>query len=248
MPKKGLSEFMAEKHALGKAALNSLRLLVDRYPYYHAARLLYLRALYRNHDEDFDSELHKAALFVPSRQVLYAIIEGESLRPSRPSAKAGDGTGAASQDRTATLIDQFLSDTEEEGKPRRQPHVDASVDYLEFLRQNESDSEVFSAPQGTEGQGSPMSNVIDAFLNNQGRLVLHERSDEEMLKPLPDDSSPGAGSVLTETMAKIYIKQQKYDQALEIISKLRLKYPNKSRYFADQIRFLGKVIANDRNK
>ena len=33
-------------------------------------------------------------------------------------------------------------------------------------------------------------------------------------------------SCFTETLAKIYVKQQRYSKALEIIKKLSLKYPN----------------------
>ncbi|MEG1187566.1 MAG: tetratricopeptide repeat protein, partial [Bacteroidales bacterium] len=38
--------------------------------------------------------------------------------------------------------------------------------------------------------------------------------------------------------------QKKYSKALEIIKKLSLKYPEKNVYFADQIRFLEKIITN----
>ncbi|MDR0976793.1 MAG: tetratricopeptide repeat protein, partial [Prevotellaceae bacterium] len=50
------------------------------------------------------------------------------------------------------------------------------------------------------------------------------------------------------TLAKIYIKQQRYEKALEIIKKLSLNYPNKNSYFADQIRFLEKLIINAKSK
>jgi len=49
-------------------------------------------------------------------------------------------------------------------------------------------------------------------------------------------------------LAKIYVKQQRYSKALEIIKKLSLKYPKKNAYFADQIRFLEKLIINAKSK
>ncbi len=55
-------------------------------------------------------------------------------------------------------------------------------------------------------------------------------------------------SCFTETLAKIYIKQHRYDKALEIIKKLSLNYPKKNAYFADQIRFLEKLIINAKSK
>lgn len=59
---------------------------------------------------------------------------------------------------------------------------------------------------------------------------------------------PGADSMLSESLAKIYIKQHKYAKALEIIKSISLKFPEKSIYFADQIRFLQKLIINEQFK
>ena len=53
-------------------------------------------------------------------------------------------------------------------------------------------------------------------------------------------------SYFTETLARIYIKQGRYSKALEIIQRLSLNYPKKNAYFADQIRFLEKLIANSK--
>ncbi|MBO5053789.1 MAG: hypothetical protein J6C44_06115 [Muribaculaceae bacterium] len=58
----------------------------------------------------------------------------------------------------------------------------------------------------------------------------------------PHTSDPTPSS-LNESLAKIYIKQGRYRRAYEIISDLNLKYPEKSVYFADQLRFLNKLIA-----
>ncbi|MFC2457437.1 MAG: tetratricopeptide repeat protein, partial [Prevotella intermedia] len=40
----------------------------------------------------------------------------------------------------------------------------------------------------------------------------------------------------------------RYSKALEIIQRLNLLYPKKNRYFADQIRFLEKLIINNNKK
>ena len=54
-------------------------------------------------------------------------------------------------------------------------------------------------------------------------------------------------SYFTETLARIYNKQGRYEKALEIIQRLNLNYPKKNAYFADQIRFLEKLILNNKN-
>lgn len=53
---------------------------------------------------------------------------------------------------------------------------------------------------------------------------------------------PGDDTSLSESLAKIYIKRGRYDKAFEIIHNLSLNNPKKSVYFADQLRFLRKLL------
>ena len=70
-----------------------------------------------------------------------------------------------------------------------------------------------------------------------------EEEESEKIEEEPEEES-----YFTETLAKIYVKQQRYSKALEIIRKLNLKYPKKNAYFADQIRFLEKLIINAKSE
>ncbi len=247
MPRKGIAEYIMAR-GLSTSAQSHLRQLVERYPYFHAVRLLYLRSLFQNHDPSFDAELRKAALYVPSRTVLYNIIEGDRLNPAQLSASHGTAQTASKphEDRTNSLIGQFLDSLPAE-KPTTQHKADATVDYIAFLQQSGTDSSPLGSTITARKEASGTMSVIDSFLDNEEKLVIHDRKDEELLKPQADDDSNVGGRILTETMAKIYIKQKKYDQALEIIQTLSLKNPKKSRYFADQIRFLEKLITNSKN-
>ena len=90
-------------------------------------------------------------------------------------------------------------------------------------------------------------NLIDAFINNEGGSFTLQETPEYL--PQVEDLDGETGQVgdegyFTETLAKIYIKQGRYSKALEIIKRLNLNYPKKNAYFADQIRFLEKLIIN----
>ena len=63
-----------------------------------------------------------------------------------------------------------------------------------------------------------------------------------------EESSKEEESYFTETLSRIYIKQGRYEKALEIITQLNLNIPKKNAYFADQIRFLEKLIINNKHK
>lgn len=86
--------------------------------------------------------------------------------------------------------------------------------------------------------------TIDEVYESEEENDFEEEDSPEETR----DSDDLDDSCFTETLARIYIKQQKYEKALEIIKKLSLNYPKKNAYFADQIRFLEKLIINAKSK
>ena len=78
----------------------------------------------------------------------------------------------------------------------------------------------------------PTSALLDSFLRSSG--------EEPRTKADSKEETP----VLTESLARAMIKKGNYVKALEIITDLSLNNPKKSIYFADQIRFLKKLILN----
>lgn len=58
--------------------------------------------------------------------------------------------------------------------------------------------------------------------------------------------TPPENALLSESLAKIYIKTGRYERAYEILKRLSLAVPEKNAYFADQLRFLRKLIVADR--
>ena len=89
---------------------------------------------------------------------------------------------------------------------------------------------------------------IDNFLTkNNGRFDFEDMESEDISPAVTEPEIEVETGALTEAMARIYIKQGKYDKAIEIIRRISLKYPKKNRYFADQIRFLEKLIINQQS-
>jgi len=50
---------------------------------------------------------------------------------------------------------------------------------------------------------------------------------------------------MTETLAKVYVKQEKYKEAMKAYKILSLKYPEKISLFANQIKDLKKRLKNE---
>ena len=60
-----------------------------------------------------------------------------------------------------------------------------------------------------------------------------------------DESSINEEDFMTETLAKIYLKQNKLKKALKAYKILSLKYPEKISLFADQIKFIKNRLNNE---
>jgi tetratricopeptide (TPR) repeat protein len=51
--------------------------------------------------------------------------------------------------------------------------------------------------------------------------------------------------LMTETLAKVYLEQKKYNKAIQAFEILILKYPEKSSFFADQINEIKNLQQNN---
>lgn len=260
---------------LSSDTLVQLQRVVEEYPYYQSARLLYLHNLFVLRDERFGDELRKAALCVADRNLIFQFVEGANYKIE---PKSVGGSVQPSMDRTMSLIDDFLSQLPHESqvaveKPALQaPSAADAVDYTSYLLTLDDAEEV----ENNDAQEVPAmrgQDIIDKFISNRGggRIELPVDAEVPIEAPVADypldsvDDDPKGGletadpdgedegkemdeSCFTETLARIYIKQHRYEKALDIIQRLSLKNPKKNVYFADQIRFLKKLIINSKKQ
>jgi tetratricopeptide (TPR) repeat protein len=246
-----LTEFINHPERLDKETLYEFRSLLALYPYFQTARLLLLQNLYLLHDPTFDEELRRAAIYITDRKVIFQLVEAAhyEIRGRRKEEKAlpaAEGGGS----RTMSLIENFLDSIpkdEEDGQqktPRKPTPADAAVDYVAYLLESEgmTEDEKDDTPP-LRGQ-----KLIDNFIRQDtGRIVLNEKP-EFTPQVTTEEDKDGEEEYFTETLARIYVKQGRYSKALEIIKRLSLAYPKKNAYFADQIRFLEKLIINSKQK
>lgn len=248
-----LIQLMQHPETMDKETLYDLRCLLAQHPYYPTARLLMLQNLYLLHDPTFDEELRKAAIYVPDRKVLFDLVEAAHYKiPKTSHAPKRNVSEKGTADRTISLIDNFLNSIPEQAeaspvRKRRPTAADAAVDYVSYLLDIEDEMEDEKGGGDVHLKGQEL---IDDFINNDGGKIQLKENPEYLPEIETENENGdfyGEGGYFTETLAKIYIKQGRYSKALEIIKRLNLNFPKKNIYFADQIRFLEKLVLNSEN-
>ena len=239
-------DLLKHRFKLNQDTLDELQQQVEKYPYFHTARLLYVLNLFVLHDRRFGEELRKASVCVPDRTALFNMIEGVNYNLDDKEADSAPIMTEGDEERTVSLIDSFLSTTVQSGdqqtaysEDNKPSLLDATNDYASFLIRQDEEQAKQGAPQNTpqlKGQ-----ELIDNFIEKTKGHQRVEIPDSEPDFDSPEISDDDA-EIYTETMTNIYIKQGRYSQALEILKRICLNNPKKSAYFANQMKLLQVII------
>lgn len=115
-----LYQLIEDPSLLTKDSLLQLQQIVEEYPYFHIARMLYLKNLAILNDIRFAAELKRMAVYIPDRRKLFTLIDGEHYGMSlKTSAEKNESTSDS-----FSLIDAFLADREND---REQQAADAAL-------------------------------------------------------------------------------------------------------------------------
>lgn len=103
--------------------------------------------------------------------------------------------------------------------------------------------------QEEDGGLQQSDSLIDRFLLKP-KGAFRKSHGEKTERPVdfvnPEEQSLAeSDEMITETLAKIYFDQKKYEKAMKAYEKLSLKYPEKSIYFASQIEKIEKLKDNN---
>ena len=220
-------KYLKQPELLNQSTVLELKEIIDDYPFFPSARMLYLRNLKNINSYKFEQELVKHAIFIPDRALLYRLLDVQEKNKDRFELLPYD------EDVFQQFFDEKTDEPDNEG-----------TNFFDFQIANSFQLIDDKLPKD-EKEVAHSDDLIDKFINgiNVDSPLIELTPETGMI--LSEQSNLIGEDLITETLAKVYLRQGLYKEALQSYEKLSLKFPEKNSYFATQIEKIEKLISKE---
>ena len=259
MSRDQLIKYLDDPSALNDRTIGELREILDEYPYFQSAHLLYIRNLQQESNFRFSTQLKISASYATDRTVLYHLLNPGLLKRSGANDNSLE-INVSSVHNVAQMIELTDSPTEHStvvsgtSKKINSDSEFADFDLLNFelsdmgysIENIEKEIPSIDSVKSTDNsidnfrkakQLEQNDDLIDRFIKENPAFSVRLPENSEITGRIRGqmDISADKDEFITETLARIYVNQGLYQKAINAFEKLSLKYPEKSAYFAAQI-------------
>ncbi len=239
--------------------INSLKKLASDYPFSQIVHLLLANAAKKNDLKVYKPSLNNAAFHSTDRSILKSLIEHnlvpseEILNHPAPTVKKAE---EIKEKRTSPpsipakkapidsdkLIAEVLKNLEKLQVLKKEATLWLDENSKSKLKKP-STSQKKAAPKNHLSKKQPklkkQSNLIEKFIKEEPSITKNAPSVNDK-QDMAKESSEMREDIISESLAKIFVKQKKNEKAIDIYKKLIWKFPQKKALFAAQIEKLKK--------
>ncbi len=248
-----LTSLLTDKRKINIDATKALTSVVEKYPYFQAASTLYLKGLKNSNSFKYNIALKNTAAITTDRSILFDFITSEKFNQNQKTYT--DEEVWKHIQATQSILEPDLFQPKEKAQNISIPLKDLvankpltfnkeeKYEFTEWLQLTS-----FKPIKRTSEKAKTITNqqkrfrLIDTFIANNPKITPKEdpKSTENLAK-----QQISKHELMTETLAKVYLAQKKYKKAIQAYTILRLKYPEKSSLFANQIKAIQTLQQNN---
>ncbi len=255
------NEILSQPDQIKKGQIEDLQEITEQYPYFQVAHYLHLKGLKKRHSFKYNDHLKITAAYTTDRALLFDNITSDNLdihaAPVDLIPKEGDQL-PEKNDKTIELSASVKEDASKDTSPEEilkvgQPldfKSDETFSFREWLQLSSYDPIDRSSPaQLDDIKPSKKESISPSKAGGDMDLIDKFIASSPKINPSLYDSYTDVGmdsvqeneSLMTETLAHVYVEQKKYKKAITAFTILSLKYPEKSSFFAHQIQAIKKL-------
>ena len=254
MKRSDFSNIITNPSLLKNSDISHLSSIITEFPYFQSARILYLKGLKNTESFKYNKNLKITAAYTTDRSILFDFITSEFFIQNNISELIKKTSDSLKDININEFLDipestksQLNNNTENDneeiildiGKPF-EFKKDESYSFNQWLQLTKiKPIERSKSKNNPSLKQEKNIKLINDFIEKKPKINPTESS--EYLVDLNEKSSIEIESLMTETLARVYLEQKNYDKAIQSYKILSLKYPEKSVLFANQIKAIKKL-------
>ena len=236
MNREKFDKFIENYDSNNEIFVSQMALLIEKYPYFQLPRFFLTKSLKDQNKNGLDMALNQLALYTANRGLLKQKIESKVKSTKKVKETKPSNTTKKIQNNLQALVKEKKLKSQSNKKVRFSK--DLKLSFLDWIKYTEENQNIqIQESKKLEPLKNKLS-IIDRFIEADPKISPMEKN--EPIESLINGDF-NSEELMTESLAKILLRQKKYKKAIKAYKILSLKYPEKNVFFAGQIQKIKKL-------
>ena len=236
MNREKFDKFIENYDSNDEILVSQMALLIEKYPYFQLPRFFLTKSLKDQNKNGLDIALNQLALYTANRGLLKQKIESKVKSTKKVKDTKPSNTTKKIQNNLQAIAKEKKLKSQSNKKVRFSK--DLKLSFLDWIKYTEENQNIqIQESKKLEPLKNKLS-IIDRFIEADPKISPMEKNEPIELLINGDFNSE---ELMTESLAKILLRQKKYKKAIKAYKILSLKYPEKNVFFAGQIQKIKKL-------
>ena len=236
MNREKFDKFIENYDSNNEIFVSQMALLIEKYPYFQLPRFFLTKSLKDQNKNGLDMALNQLALYTANRGLLKQKIESKVKSTKKVKDTKPSNTTKKIQNNLQSIAKEKKLKSQSNKKVRFSK--DLKLSFLDWIKYTEENQNIqIQESKKLEPLKNKLS-IIDRFIEADPKISPMEKN--EPIESLINGDF-NSEELMTESLAKILLRQKKYKKAIKAYKILSLKYPEKNVFFAGQIQKIKKL-------